>query len=81
MTSTKFAAFRASVGLLDALHEIADPVERERAAREGVIACRQVRAEAIQELYRKLGSWEKVGDAVGLPRQDAWRLGAARSSS
>jgi hypothetical protein len=56
------------------LREIADPAARELAARAAVIAARQVRAEAMQELYRSLGTWEKVGEAVGLPRQDAWRI-------
>jgi hypothetical protein len=53
---------------------IDDPVQREAAARRGVAACRTVRAEALRELHRKLGSWAKVGEAVGLPRQDCWRM-------
>ena len=51
-----------------------DPLVRESAARYGIDYCRQIRAEALRELHAKLGSWQKVGDAVGLPRQDAWRM-------
>jgi hypothetical protein len=53
---------------------IPDPVERERAARDAIAIFRQARADALRELHRKLGSWAKVGEAVGLPRQDCWRM-------
>jgi hypothetical protein len=56
------------------LREVADPVRRELMCRYAIEAARRVRKEAIQELYRSLGTWEKVGEAVGLPRQDAWRV-------
>jgi hypothetical protein len=51
-----------------------DPLVREAAARQGIAICRDIRAEALRQLHGKLGSWQKVGDAVGLPRQDAWRM-------
>lgn len=51
-----------------------DPLVREAAARQGITICRDIRAEALRQLHAKLGTWEKVGDAVGLPRQDAWRM-------
>ena len=51
-----------------------DPLTRERAARGAIYQCRQVRADALRELHQQLGSWQKVGDATGLPRQDAWRM-------
>jgi hypothetical protein len=60
--------------LITQLRDIEDPHIREATCRVMVTLCRQVRAEAIQELYRSLGTWEKVGEAVGLPRQDAWRI-------
>jgi hypothetical protein len=63
-----------ALGVSDHLREIADPVAREKAARLAIHICRQVRAEALRELHRKLGSWAKVGEAVGLPRQDCWRM-------
>jgi hypothetical protein len=63
-----------SPDLLGILRGIEDPRLREVAAREAVTIGRMVRTEAMQELYRDLGTWEKVGEAVGLPRQDAWRI-------
>lgn len=55
------------------LRAINDPIVREQACRLAVAICRVIRAEALRELHAKLGSWQKVGDAIGLPRQDAWR--------
>lgn len=52
---------------------LGSPIVREKAAREAIALCRQIRAEALRELHAELGSWQKVGDAVGIPRQDAWR--------
>lgn len=70
MTPAEYAARLATL--------MPDPVERERAARDSLAIFRQVRAEALRELHRRLGSWQKVGDAVGLPRQDAWRAAKPR---
>jgi hypothetical protein len=56
------------------LREIRDPWLREAEARRAVASARAIRAEALRELHRKLGSWAKVGEAVGLPRQDCWRM-------
>jgi hypothetical protein len=56
------------------LREIADPIRRELTCRYAIEAARRVRAETLRELHRKLGSWAKVGEAVGLPRQDCWRM-------
>jgi hypothetical protein len=56
------------------LRAVENPVVREQACRLAIAIAREVRAEALNELHRKLGSWQKVGDAVGLPRQDAWRM-------
>jgi hypothetical protein len=56
------------------IRTVEDPRLREYIARAMVEQCRAIRAEALQELHRQLGSWAKVGDAVGLPRQDAWRM-------
>jgi hypothetical protein len=56
------------------MRAIEDPVRREAVAHHATALCRQVRAEALRELHRKLGSWAKVGEAVGLPRQDCWRM-------
>jgi hypothetical protein len=56
------------------LREIADPIRRELTCRYAIEAARRVRAETLAELHRKLGSWQKVGDAVGMSRQDAWRM-------
>jgi len=55
-----------------------DPIRRELAARAGIVICRDIRAQTLRELHAKLGSWQKVGDAVGLPRQDAWRFANRR---
>jgi hypothetical protein len=55
-----------------------DPIVREAAARNGIDLCRAVRAQALRELHARCGSWQKVGDAVGLPRQDAWRFAKGR---
>jgi hypothetical protein len=66
MTPAEYAARLADL--------MPDPVERERAARDAIAIFRAARADALNELHRRLGSWQKVGDAVGLPRQDAWRM-------
>lgn len=66
MTPAEYAARLATL--------IPDPIERERAARDAVALFREVRRDALRELHRSLGSWQKVGDATGLPRQDAWRM-------
>lgn len=60
------------------LRAVEPPAARERACRLAVAICRQVRAETLRDLHRQLGSWQKVGDAVGLPRQDAWRAAKGR---
>lgn len=60
------------------LRAVEDPVVRERACRLAIAICREVRAETLRELHRTLGSWQKVGDATGLPRQDAWRMAKGR---
>jgi hypothetical protein len=60
------------------LREIGDPIRRELTCRYAIEAARRVRAETLRELHAKLGSWQKVGDAVGLPRQDAWRFANRR---
>ena len=55
------------------LRAITDPVHRENVARGTVNVARLVRAEALRELQRKLGSWGKVSDVTGFTRQVVWK--------
>jgi hypothetical protein len=60
--------------LASRLRGIEDPVVREITCRLSIAVVREIRAETLNELHRQLGSWQKVGEATGLPRQDAWRM-------
>jgi hypothetical protein len=60
------------------IRAIPDPTAREHAARERLGATQQelielaaIRRQAIRELYERLGSWRKVGAAIGTTGQNA----------